>query len=286
MTTRTSRKPADMLRAMVRIRAFKQHLPTLPGAGFQHLSSGDEAVAVGTCAVLEPGDQLIISGRSLGPALARGAAARDVIADLLDQPVAPTRKAVPATRAVAAGDLSAAVGAALAQQQAGRDGVVVWMLGAGACSAAQLHETLALAAQWKLPLVVVGNSHPSASRHAPDAAAVDDLAGLARPFPIFTRTVDGMNVLTVRNALDEAVAYARDGRGPAFVDCVSCRFYPEETETSRARCPIETLAAGFGLELELEAARLEARREMTEAIRAARSVPATLSEQPLARAAA
>ena len=53
---------------MVLIRAFEEHLLTLPQPGFQLLSTGEEAVAVGTCAPLGEGDQLLTSGRSVGPA--------------------------------------------------------------------------------------------------------------------------------------------------------------------------------------------------------------------------
>ena len=58
----------ERLRAMVLIRAFEEHLLTLPQPGFQLLSTGEEAVAVGTCAPLGEGDQLLTSGRSVGPA--------------------------------------------------------------------------------------------------------------------------------------------------------------------------------------------------------------------------
>ena len=253
MTMKTSRRPADMLRAMVRIRALEECLLTSPDTGFQALS-GEEAVAVGTCAALEPGDQILTSGRCVGPALARGASARDLLAD----PVG--------TRAVVTGDLSAAAGLALVQQQAGSANVVVCLFADGTAGAGALHQTLAFAALTKLPLVFVCTSRRPVSRSV--GVANDNLADLASPFRIFTRAVDGTNLLAVRNALDEAVAYARNGRGPALIDCCVPTHLParDTGEVFRARCPIETFAAGFGLAPELEAARLDARRGIAEAV--------------------
>ena len=89
-----------------------------------------------------------------------------------------------------------------------------------------------------------------------------------------------MNLPAVQAALDEAVAYARNGRGPAYVECVSTRFYPGDVlEAWRPRCPIETFAAGFGLDL--AAARAEVHREMAEVFRptAAPTAPPAMYEQ-------
>jgi TPP-dependent pyruvate/acetoin dehydrogenase alpha subunit len=243
MTMKTSRRPADMLRAMVRIRAFEEALLASSGAGLQALS-GEEAVAVGTCAALEPGDQILTSGRSAGPALARGQAALT-------------------------GDLSAAEGLALALQQAGSDNVVVYMFADGTAGAGALHQTLNFAALTKLPLVFVCTSRRPVSRSV--GVANDNLADLASPLQIFTRAVDGTNLLAVRGALDEAVAYARNGQGPALIDCCVSTHLPasDAGEVFRARCPIETFAAGFDLGPELEAARANVRREMADAVQPA-----------------
>ncbi len=270
----TNPSPAELLRSMVLIRTFEEYLLTLPQPGFQLLSSGEEAVAVGTCAALEPGDQLLTSGRSIGPALARGLSAAEVLAELLGKRVGPCKGkggrahlARPSAgffgaHSVVAGNLAVAAGVAMAQQQGGTGKVAVCMFGDGACGAGILHETLNIAALWKLPLVFICNNNQySVSTRVQDAIAVDNLADLARPFHIPSKTVDGMDVLAVRDAVAEAVAHARSGQGPAFVECVSYRFYQhstsskesrsrDEIEAWRARCPIETFAARCGLDLD------------------------------------
>src|SRR5204863_977255 len=134
------------------------------------LSSGEEAVAVGTCAALEAGDQLLTSGRSIGPALARGVTAGDLMAELLGKRTGPCKGKAGrghlsqpsvgffGAHAVVAANLSVAAGVALAQQQNGTGRVVVCMFGDGACGEGILHETLNIAALWKLPLVFVCNN--------------------------------------------------------------------------------------------------------------------------------
>ncbi len=86
-----------LLESMMLIRAFEEALMRRPDHGFQLLSSGEEAVAVGTCAALTPDDTLLSSGRSIGPALARGLEPGPVMAEL------PAGRRVPAAGAAAAG---------------------------------------------------------------------------------------------------------------------------------------------------------------------------------------
>jgi pyruvate dehydrogenase E1 component alpha subunit len=256
-----------LLGRMMLIRAFEAALMTRKDHGFQLLSSGQEAVAVGLCAPLQPGDPLLSSGRSIGPALARGVAPGAVMAELLGKVAGPNRGkggrghlAQPAAgffgaHAVVGGNLTIAAGVALAMQAAGRPGVVVCLFGDGACGSGALHETLNIAALWKLPLVLVcDNNQMSVSTAQAQALAPAKLSDLAAPFGIAGRTVDGMDVLAVRDAAAAFAARARSGDGPAFLECVSERFSSHSTATRetrsaqvmaaiRARCPIESLAA-------------------------------------------
>ena len=75
----TAEEAKDALRSMMLIRAFEEALAEKPDHGFQLLSTGEEAVAVGICSALSPDDQLLTGGRSIGPALARGCDPRRVI---------------------------------------------------------------------------------------------------------------------------------------------------------------------------------------------------------------
>jgi pyruvate dehydrogenase E1 component alpha subunit len=277
MTTSTA-----MLQSMMLIRAFETALAARRDHGFQLLSTGEEAVAAGLCSALRPEDQLLTGGRAIGPALARGLDPGRVMAELLGKSAGTNRGkggrghlADPdagffGAHAVVAGNLSIAAGVALARQMEGAPGVVVVLFGDGASGAGALHESLNIAALWRLPLVFVCNNNQLSVSTAREAAlapaAISDLA-LAYRMP--SETVDGMDVVAVTAAAQRALDHARNGQGPAFLECVSQRFASHsttarETRTAdelvaiRAQCPIarhraDLIAAGL---LDAEAADL------------------------------
>lgn len=255
MTTRIADSLA-LLRAMLLIRAFESALMRHSGHGFQLLSSGQEAVAVGLCAALTKHDQLLSSGRSIAPALARGLEPGMVMAELLGKSPGPCggrggrgHLAWPSqgffgAHAVVGGNLTIAAGVALAMQLRGQPGMVACMFGDGACGSGALHETLNIAALWQLPLLLVcDNNGYSVSTPQAQALAPQPLATLASPFGIPAATVDGMDVLAVRDAAIEMAEHARAGKGPAFLECLSVRFATHSTATRETR-PAEEVAAG------------------------------------------
>ena len=259
------------LKAMLLIRRFEVALDARPDHGFQLYSSGEEAVAVGVCAALEPGDQLLCSGRSIGPALARGIDPRLVMAELLGKAAGPSggkggrgHLAKPdqgffGAHAVVAGNISIAAGAALAAQLEAKGGLVVCIFGDGACGAGALHETLNIAALWRLPLLLVcDNNGLSVSTPREAALAPAKLSDLAAPFGVTAATVDGMDVEAVHAQATEFAARARSGGGPAFLECLSERFFSHSTATRETRsaetmrrlldrCPIRLYADRLGL---------------------------------------
>jgi pyruvate dehydrogenase E1 component alpha subunit len=237
-----------LLRAMLLIRRFEAALQRRPDHGFQLLSAGQEAVAVGVAAALAEGDQLLSSGRSIGPALARGLDPRAVMAELVGRATGPCRGrggrghlAQPdagffGAHAVVAGNLTIAAGVALALQAEGRERIAVCMFGDGACGAGALHETLNIAALWQLPLLLVcDNNLYSVSTPRAAALAPERLSELARPFGIRAATVEGMDVLAVRDAAIEFATAARVGAGPGFLECVSRRFASHSTSARETR---------------------------------------------------
>lgn len=274
-------RPA-LLRAMMLIRAFETALMARPDHGFQLLSSGQEATAVGLCAALLSQDQLLSSGRSIAPALARGVDPGALMAELLGRAGGPAQGhggrghvADPdigflGAHAVVGGNLSIAAGVALAFQTRAQPAVAVCLFGDGACGAGALHETLNIAALWKLPLVLVcDNNGFSVATPQREALAPARLSDLAAPFGLPGVTVDGMDVLAVRAAAAELAARARAGEGPAFLECLSERFSSHSTATretrsaaalaeARARCPIARLGAALLADGTLDAASLAA----------------------------
>jgi TPP-dependent pyruvate/acetoin dehydrogenase alpha subunit len=256
----------SLLRSMLLIRAFEGALLRHPGHGFQLLSSGQEAVAVGVCAALTPDDQLLASGRSIAAALARGQPPRAVMGELLGKTAGPCggrggrgHLAQPdagffGAHAVVGGNLTIAAGVALAMQMQRRNGIVACLFGDGACASGALHETLNIAALWRLPLLLVcDNNGYSISTPVAAALVPAPLSSLAVAFGIRGATVDGMDVIAVRAAAGELAAQVRGGGGPAFLECRSARFASHSTLTREtrdadelaadlARCPIRALA--------------------------------------------
>jgi len=260
-----------MLRSMKLIRAFETTLAAQKNHGFQLLSTGEEAVAVGLCAALTPDDQLLTGGRSIGPALARGVEPTRLMAELLGKESGTNRGkggrghlSDPAAgffgaHAVVGGNLTIAAGVAMAHQLTGKAGIVVILFGDGASGAGALHETMNIAALWKLPLLFVCNNNQlSVSTPRTEALAPKLLSDFAKPFGMPTETVDGMDLDVVVAAARKAAEHVRSGAGPAFIECVSYRFASHSTnaretrgaaelESIRARCPIIAYTAELKL---------------------------------------
>ena len=238
------------------IRAFEKALMRRPDHGFQLLSSGEEAVAVGVCAALRMDDQLLSSGRSIAAALARGLDPGAVMAELIGKETGPCRgrggrghlaqpyKGFFGAHAVVAGNLTIAAGVALSAQMQGRGSIVACIFGDGACGSGALHETMNIAALWKLPLMFVcDNNGYSISTRQADALAPKRLADLASAFGIPARTIDGMDVVAIRETAMSFAERARSGLGPSFLECLSERFSPHSTATRETRSADEMKAA-------------------------------------------
>ena len=258
MTEQSAREKLLPLRMMMMIRAFETALSKRHDHGFQLLSTGEEAVAVGLCAALREDDQLLTGGRSIGPALARGLDPCRVMAELLGRidginkgragrgHMAQPSSGFFGAHAVVGGNISIAAGVALSRQISGSGGLVAVLFGDGACGAGVLHETLNFAAIWKLPLLFVcNNNRLSVSTKREDALAPALLSDFARAFGMPSCTVDGMDVTAVLEAAQDATTHIRTVGGPAFIECLSFRFGRHSTTAreTRSRAEIATIQA-------------------------------------------
>jgi TPP-dependent pyruvate/acetoin dehydrogenase alpha subunit len=246
------KKSFDALRMMMLIRAFEAALAKRRDHGFQLLSAGEEAVAVGISSALHKQDHLLTGGRSIGLALARGIEPRRLAAELLGKETGTNRGrggrghlvdlscGFFGAHAVVGGNISIAAGVALAKKLDRRGAMVAVVFGDGACGAGSLHETLNIAAIWKLPLLFVCNSNQlSVSTPRSTALAPANLSDLGTSFGLATQTVDGMDVQTVADAGRSAAERIREGGGPAFLECISERFSAHSTTARETRDPLE-----------------------------------------------
>ncbi|RPI53252.1 MAG: pyruvate dehydrogenase (acetyl-transferring) E1 component subunit alpha [Acidobacteria bacterium] len=261
-----------LLREMVRIRRFEEKCAELYSAGkirgFLHLYIGEEAVAVGAMQALEPDDAVVATYREHGHALARGISADALMAEMYGKRQGCSRGRGgsmhvfdAATRfyggnAIVGGGLPVAVGLALADKLQQRPRVTACFFGDGAVAEGEFHESLNLAALWKLPvLFVCENNLYAMGTRIERAQSETDLSAKARAYRMPAEPVDGMDVAAVEASVRHAAESIRRGEGPVFVECRTYRFrahsmfdpelYRDKTEVEswKSRDPIATHVA-------------------------------------------
>lgn len=230
-----------LYRSMALIRAFETAAARLLAngelAGFLHLSIGQEAVAAGVCDVLDSGDYITTTHRGHGHCIAKGARLDGMVAELFGRTsgycagrsgsmhVADPRVGILGANAIVGACMPIAVGGALAAASLGDQRVSVAFFGEGAVAQGVFHESLNLAALWKLPVVFVCENNQFAEMtpvevHLAGRAVTD----YAAPHRVPAEAVDGNDVLAVRAAAHRAVDRARAGDGPSLLECHTYRW--------------------------------------------------------------
>jgi len=205
--------------------------------GFMHLYIGEEAVGVGCQSVLRPDDKILSSYREHGHALARGMEPGAVMAELFGKVTGCSKGKGGSMHmwsnelnfwggnGIVAAQLPIAAGVALADQYRGNDAITACFFGDGAVDEGAFHEALNLASVWKLPAVFIcENNQYSMGMAVGKAWAVDNLLPRAAAYNMPGEIVDGMDVLTVYEAMKRAVAFARGGNGPMLLEIKTYRF--------------------------------------------------------------
>ncbi|RME56123.1 MAG: pyruvate dehydrogenase (acetyl-transferring) E1 component subunit alpha [Caldilineae bacterium] len=230
-----------LLREMMRIRRFEgkcaELYTQLKIRGFLHLYDGEEAVAVGVMQALRPEDAVVATYREHGQALARGIPMNAVMAEMYGKQEGCSRGRGgsmhlfdAATRfyggnAIVGGGLPMAVGIALADKMRGENRVTCCFFGDGAVQEGEFHESMNLAALWQLPVLFVCENNLYAMGVPLEISdPVPELARKADAYAMPAQSVDGMDVLAVEAAAQEAVAHIRAGKGPYFLECKTYRF--------------------------------------------------------------
>src|ERR1700733_10611279 len=240
MTEPTLADWKEMYGALWRIRLFEGHVQRLAAAGeipgFPHLSTGQEAVAVGVCTQLEREDVLFTSHRGHGHVLAKGSDVEATFAEILGRRnglcggrggsmhLVDVAHGVLGATGVVAGNLSLAAGAAWAMQARSVEHISVVFFGDGATGAGVFHETLNLAVLWKLPLLFVCENNGYAEfTSREEHSKVAFVRRFAEPYEMPADTVDGNDVLAVLAAAGEAIGKVREGVGPYLLECMTYR---------------------------------------------------------------
>lgn len=231
----------ELLRQMLRIRRFEEKCAELYSLGkirgFLHLYIGEEAVAVGAMPCFTSEDAIVGTYREHGHALIRGTPMGPLMAELYGKANGCARGRggsmhfFDATRrfygglAIVGGGLPVAVGLALADHMQQRRRVTACFFGDGAVAEGEFHESLNLAALWKLPVLFLCENNLYAmgtalGRHQSQT----DIARKADAYAIPAEAVDGMDVLTVEAATRKAMHSVRQGGGPYLIEYRTYRF--------------------------------------------------------------
>lgn len=268
-----------------------------------HLYDGQEAVAVGVCSNLMQQDVIFSNHRCHGHYLAKGASLKKLIAELHNKKTGCCKgrggsmhlmdqeHGVALTSAIVAGNVSIAVGYALAEKMKGSHQVAVVFLGDGASEEGSVYESICFAVLKKLPAIFVceNNLYAIATPMGCREPNMDISSKFSTILPV--KKIDGNDVLAVCKAAGEAVDAARRGIGPSFLECMTYRLRDhhnigdgvdgrfrtaEEVEHWRSHCPIERaekilLSRGLLDKAQLDEIALEINQEIEEAFAYARN---------------
>ena len=218
--------------------------------GTTHLAAGHEAVAVGASAALRPDDYVFATYRGHHHAIARGASPEECLAELMSKATGVCQakggsmhltkadRGMLGSYAIVGAHLPMAVGAAWSARLRGTEQVAVAFFGDGATNIGAFHESLNLAAVWKLPVLFVCENNlymeytPIASVTAVPNPAADRAAANGLPGQL----LDGNDVLVVRDAVAAAAARARRGDGPTVIEALTYRqFGHSRTDPAKYR---------------------------------------------------
>ncbi|MBM3935792.1 MAG: pyruvate dehydrogenase (acetyl-transferring) E1 component subunit alpha [Sphingomonadales bacterium] len=258
------------LESMLLMRRFEEKCAQLYGQqkikGFCHLYIGQEAVVTGTYSAITPEDSVITAYRDHGHALACGLSPESIMAELYGKATGCSKGKGGSMHlfskehrffgghGIVGGQVPLGAGIAFAEKYLGTGKVNICFMGDGAVRQGALHETFNMAMLWNLPVVfVIENNGYAMGTSVERTTNVLDLYQIGLSYQMPSEAVDGMNVVTVHNAMTKAVAKARNGEGPTLLEIRTYRYRghsmsdpakyrtKEEVEAYRNQDPIEQL---------------------------------------------
>jgi TPP-dependent pyruvate/acetoin dehydrogenase alpha subunit len=226
-------------RQMLLIRGFEDLVQSLflkgEVYGTTHLYSGQEAIATGVAGLLEERDRVAATYRGHGHALALGVDPQKLLEEMLGREtginggragsmnVNSLDDRLIGSFGIVGGSIAAATGAALGLKKT-TGGVAVAYFGDGAMNQGYVFECLNFCQVLKLPIVLVCENNGYGEYTAFQSVTAGEIRGRAEMMKVPAETIDGMSVWTVRDAAARAIAHAREGKGPAFVEALTYRF--------------------------------------------------------------
>lgn len=229
-------------RTMRTIREFEERLHIDFGRGdipgFVHLYAGEEAAAAGIMSHLGDGDRIASTHRGHGHCISKGVDVVSMMKEIYGRKggacngkggsmhIADLSKGMMGANGIVGAGAPLACGAALAAKFRGLGEVAISFVGDGASNQGTFLESLNLAAMWNLPAIFVVENNGYAETTSRDyAVAVDSYVDRAAGFGLPGMTVDGTDFFAVHEAAAEIIKRAREGGGPALLECKMVRFY-------------------------------------------------------------
>lgn len=226
---------------MLMIRRFEEKAGQMYGmgliGGFCHLYIGQEAVAVGVQSALKDGDKMISGYREHGQMIAMGTDPRAVMAELTGRSGGVSKgkggsmhmfdpaKGFYGGHGIVGAQVALGTGLAFANKYRKTDNVSVSYFGDGAANQGQVYESFNMAQIWDLPAIfIIENNQYAMGTSVARASSQPELFRRGESFNIPGKHVDGMNVLAVRGAMDEAVKHCRAGKGPIILEMETYRY--------------------------------------------------------------
>lgn len=245
----------SLYRMMLRVRRFDERVIALFRAGIikgtAHSCVGQEAIAAGACAALAPKDWIITHHRGHGHCIAKGASMARMMAELMGREtgycrglggsmhIADLSLGILGANGVVGAGPGIGLGAAFAAQL-GEGEVGIVFFGDGAANEGIVHEAMNLASVWRLPLVFLcENNQYGLSTRASDSTAGEGLAARAAGYAMPGETIDGNDVFAVHAAVSRAVARARAGEGPGFIEAMTWRWGDHSMRANLPRYRVE-----------------------------------------------
>jgi TPP-dependent pyruvate/acetoin dehydrogenase alpha subunit len=240
----------EMLRRMLRIRRFEEAVIDLVQrgeiVGAAHSYIGEEAVAVGACLALRDDDWMTGNHRSHGHPIAKGGDVRRAMAELLGKRtgfckgkggsmhLADFSIGILGESGILGSSIPVAVGAALGSRLQGTDRVAVCFFGDGASNEGSFHESINLAAVWKLPVIFLcENNQYAVTSSFKEMVASANISDRSAAYDIPGILVDGQDVIAMFEAVSQAVQRARAGHGPSLVEGRTYRYYDHSLGLNR-----------------------------------------------------
>jgi pyruvate dehydrogenase E1 component alpha subunit len=237
----TKEQKIEMLKLIIKIRRFEEKTVQLYQTariwGYLHPYIGEEAVAVGTCAAINKTDYIVSTHRGHGHSIAKGADLNRMMAELLGKAtgyckgrggsmhIADTELGMLGANGIVGGGIPISVGAGFSCKMEGKGRVTICFFSDGASNNGVFHESLNMAAIFKLPVIYVcENNMYAISMSCTESVSCENIADRAVSYGIPGDIVDGSNPIDVFEAAQRAVKRAREGNGPTLIEAKTYRF--------------------------------------------------------------